>query len=63
MTLLRCAVVAFWYKPCSSHKHTYPAMKDADGNPVKVEDLKTETVDGEAQYKVFPFGIEIFRNK
>eukprot|EP00965_Chrysotila_dentata_P096076 3174056-Pleurochrysis_carterae.AAC.1 len=50
-------VVAFWYKPCSSHKHTYPAEKHADGNPIRA-DSETVTVDGEAQYKVCPFGIE-----
>eukprot|EP00965_Chrysotila_dentata_P189358 6173276-Pleurochrysis_carterae.AAC.4 len=49
-------VVAFWYKPCSSHKHTYPAMKDEDGNPVRT-DSETVTVDGEAHYKGWPTGI------
>eukprot|EP00965_Chrysotila_dentata_P235983 6201075-Pleurochrysis_carterae.AAC.2 len=51
------AAVAFWYKPNSSHKHLYPAKKDAFGQPIK------STVNGEAVYTVCPYGIEVFRTK
>ena len=50
------AVVAFWYKPYSSHKHLYPTLKDASGKPVE------SIVDGEINYTPDPHGIEVFSN-
>ena len=49
------AAAVFWYKPNSSHKHLYPALKNEAGEPTK------ELVDGEEQYAVDPAGIEIFK--
>ena len=48
-------VVAFWYKPSSSHKHLYPALKDNDGNPIQ------SIVNGSICYTPDPMGIEVFR--
>lgn len=45
----------FWYKPSSSHKHLYPVIKDAQGQPVEC------IVDGEVAYQIDPNGIEIFK--
>ena len=50
------AAVAFWYKPSSSHKHLYPALKDAAGKPIE------SIVDGEITYTPDPHGIEVFSN-
>eukprot|EP00965_Chrysotila_dentata_P144344 4768198-Pleurochrysis_carterae.AAC.1 len=49
------AVLAFWYKPDSSHKTLYPTAKDKKGKPVEV------TVNGERAYTHCEYGIEIFR--
>eukprot|EP00965_Chrysotila_dentata_P204806 6182559-Pleurochrysis_carterae.AAC.2 len=51
------SAVAFWYKPDSSHKHLYPTKKDEEGNPQKV------TINGEEQYAVCEYGIEIFNTR
>ena len=51
-----CVVVAFWYKPSSSHKHLYPALKNASGKVVE------NIVDGEVCYTPDPYGIEVFSN-
>eukprot|EP00965_Chrysotila_dentata_P108748 3592489-Pleurochrysis_carterae.AAC.1 len=48
-------VLAFWYKPDSSHKTLYPTAKDKNGKPMEV------TVNGERAYKHCEYGIEIFR--
>ena len=47
--------VAFWYKPDSSHAHLYPALKDANNEPVEC------TLNGEKAYEVDPDGIEVFK--
>eukprot|EP00965_Chrysotila_dentata_P248303 6208260-Pleurochrysis_carterae.AAC.1 len=52
-----CTAIAFWYKPDASHKHLYPSVKDDDGNP------KTVTIDGEEQYAVCKYGIEVFNTR
>ena len=59
----RCAVApfhtaaVFWYKPNSSHKHMYPALKNAEGEPIQT------TTDGKISYTLDPDGIEIFNTR
>eukprot|EP00965_Chrysotila_dentata_P250722 6209613-Pleurochrysis_carterae.AAC.1 len=47
-------VLAFWYKPDSSHKTLYPTAKDKAGKPIEV------TLNGEKAYTHCEYGI-IFR--
>eukprot|EP00965_Chrysotila_dentata_P056879 1887315-Pleurochrysis_carterae.AAC.1 len=49
--------MAFWYKPYLSHPHLYPSAKNEDRQAVR------ETLDSEEQYRVCPYGMEIFRTK
>jgi hypothetical protein len=49
-------VVAFWYKPSSSHLHLYPTLKDNNGKPIE------SIVDGKVSYTPDPHGIEVFSN-
>eukprot|EP00965_Chrysotila_dentata_P081165 2679222-Pleurochrysis_carterae.AAC.1 len=54
-SLHKIAGVTFWYKPDSSHRHLYPALKNANDLPVST------TVNGEETHAVCPSGIEIFK--
>eukprot|EP00965_Chrysotila_dentata_P238718 6202682-Pleurochrysis_carterae.AAC.1 len=51
------AAIAFWWKPEPSHKHLYPTVKDADIKPVQC------IVNGKVEYKVCPYGIEVFETR
>ena len=52
-------VVAFWYKPDSTHASWYPSVMDDDHNPVK-ENYLLEGIERE-RYKMCPSGIESTR--